>query len=37
MARPALNGALLGTLLLMGGETCETAIVGTVARRVYRR
>ncbi len=34
---PDLNGALLGTLLLMGGETLETVVVVGTLSRIYRR
>lgn len=33
--KPALNGALLGTLLLMGSETFETLLVMLRVRRLY--
>jgi hypothetical protein len=33
---PDFNGALLGTLLLMGGETVETVIIVAKLRSVYR-
>jgi Na+-driven multidrug efflux pump len=33
--RPAWNGALLGTLLLMGSETLETLLVLLRVRRLY--
>ena len=32
---PDLNGALLGTLLLMGGETVETLLVALRSWRLY--